>query len=84
MDRAAVYKTAALPTELHRRVVPSMLADPPAGLRKPLTDLLFSLPDSTTLGPALPGGTRLALANTGQPWPGFRRCVSGMVPGSVV
>ncbi len=27
--RLVVYKTAALPTELHRREIPSMVADPP-------------------------------------------------------
>ena len=45
-----------------------MLADPPVGLRKPLTDLLFlRLPDSAALGTALSGGVRLALANTDRP-----------------
>jgi hypothetical protein len=45
-----------------------MLADPPAGLRKPPTDLLFlQHPDSGAgWGPALSGSVRLALANTGR------------------
>ena len=84
IDRVSVYKTAALPAELHRRVVPSMLADPPPVCANRSLTCCFFAAGQRHIETGAAGGTRLALANSGQPWPGYRKCVSGMVPGSVV